>query len=130
MFGLLKSKPAPEGPVEFDLAVEVDRPAAEVYPLIDWADPRNAKRELGHRVDGIDGQRDRFRLTMTEMPDHRFDLTVTEVVPGQTYAFTCDIAPRVGRLVSTAERYSFEPIGGERCKLRLTTVATFNNGLP
>lgn len=129
MFSFLKRKPAPEGPVQFVVAIEIDRPASEVYSLLDWSDPRNAKRELGHKVEPIDGQPDRFRLVMTEMPEHRFDMTVTRAVPDQAYAFSTDIQPRVGRLESDEEHYSLEPIGDDRCKLELTTVATFQRGL-
>ena len=129
MFGLFKRKPAPEGPVHFNLAIEVDRPASEVYPLIDWSDPRNAKRQLGHKVEPIDGQADRFRLIMTEMPEHCFDMVVTKAVPNQAYIFSTDIKPRVGRLESDEEQYSLEPLGEDRCKLTLVTVATFQSGL-
>ena len=129
MFAFLKSKPAPEGPVQFEVAIEVERPASEVYPLIDWADPRNAKRQLGHNVETLGGGSGRFRLTLTEMPEHRFDMDVIEIVPGAKYAFSTDIVPRVGRLESSEEHYSFEPTGENRCMLRLVTVATFRKGL-
>ncbi|HEY0628560.1 MAG TPA: SRPBCC family protein [Sphingomicrobium sp.] len=128
MFGFLKRR-APEGPVQFEVAVEVDRPASDVYPLLDWSDPRNAKRELGHKVEPIDGQADRFRLTLTEMPKHRFDMTVTKAVANEAYAFSTEIKPRIGRLENDEEHYSLEPIGDNRCKLRLTTIATFQSGL-
>lgn len=129
MFGFLKPKPAPDGPVQFEVAVEVEKPVSEVYPLIDWADPRNAKRELGHHIEPIDGDPNRFRLILTGMPDHRFDMTVTEAVPNRAYAFSSEIHPRVGRLESDEEHYAFEPIGDDRCKLKLTTIATFKSGL-
>ena len=41
----------------------------------------------------IDGQPDRFRLVMTEMPRHRFDMTVTKAVPSEAYTFSTDIQP-------------------------------------
>ena len=129
MFGLFKPKLAPEGPVQFQLALEIDRPASQVYGLLDWADPRNAKLALGHKVEPVDGQPDRFRLVMTEMPDHRFDMTVTKAVANQVYHFTTDIQPRVGRLEHDEEHYSLEPLGEDRCKLKLTTIATFKSGL-
>lgn len=129
MFGWFKRNPAPEGPVQFDVAVEVDRPASDVYPLLDWADARNAKRQLGHRVEAIDGSPDRFRLIVTELRGHRFDITVTEAVPNRSYTFSTVIQPRIGRLENDEERYSLEPIGDDRCKLKLTTIATFQSGL-
>ena len=129
MFEFLKPKRAPEGPVQFEVAIEVDKPASDVYRLIDWSDARNAKRELGHRIEPMDGEPDRFRLILTEMPEHRFDMTILEAVPDRAYAFSTDIQPRVGRLESDEEHYSIEPLGDDRCKLKLVTVAEFQSGL-
>ena len=131
MFGLLKRKPdpAPEGPVQFDVAVEIEKPAAEVYALLDWADPRNAKRQLGHHIEALEGEPKRFRLIMTEMPEHRFDMTMLSEEPGRAYAFVTDIQPPVGRLDSDEEHYSLEPLGEGRCNLKLTTIAVFRRGL-
>jgi hypothetical protein len=129
MFSFLKPKPAPEGPVHFEVAVEVDRPAADLYALLDWAGPNNAKRQLGHRIEPIDGEPQRYRLVMKEMPDHRFDMTMIEAVPDRSYAFSTNIQPRVGRLESDEEHYSLEPLGEDRCKLKLVTIAEFQRGL-
>jgi hypothetical protein len=129
MFGFRKPTPAPEGPVQIKVAVEVEKPAAEVYALVDWADARNAKRELGHRVEPIEGRPGDYCLTLTEMPEHRFDMTVIESVQDRAYAFSTDIVPRVGRLEASEEHYSFEPSGDDRCKVTLTMVATFRAGL-
>jgi len=129
MFGLFKRKPAPEGPVHFEFAIEVEKPAAHVYPLLDWADTRNSKRELGHHIQHLDGDPKRFRLIMPDMPEHRFDMTILEEVPGSAYAFVSDIQPPVGRLDSDEEHYSVEPLGERSCKLRLKTIATFRRGL-
>lgn len=49
MFGLFKRREEPAGPFEFSHSIEIERPAAEVYALIDWGDARNAKRALGTR---------------------------------------------------------------------------------
>ena len=131
MFGLFRRKPdlAPEGPIEFDVALEVERSAAEVYALIDWADARNAKRQLGHSITPLDGDPKRFLLIMTEMPEHRFDMTVLKEVQDRAYAFVTDIQPRVGRLETDEEHYSLEPIGEDRCQLRLRCIVTFRSGL-
>jgi hypothetical protein len=129
MFRFPKPDPAPEGPVAFDISIEIDRPAAEVYRLLDWADPRNAKRELGHRVEALDDAGSAYHLTLREMPDHLFDIRLIEAVPGERYAFWTEIVPRVGRLERNSEHYAIEPIGGHACKLRLTVEATFKSGL-
>lgn len=126
MFSLFKKKPVPSGPIPFDFEVLIDRPAAEVYPLVDWADPRNAKRQLGHVVEGNSPQ---FRLRMESMPDLHFTLHVTEERPGEVYAFTCDIQPRVGRLQSNTERYTFEAVNDQQCLLRLVNEVTFIDGM-
>lgn len=126
MFSLFKKKPVPSGPIPFDFEVLIDRPAAEVYPLVDWADPRNAKRQLGNVVEGNSPQ---FRLRMESMPDLHFTLHVTEELPGEVYAFTCDIQPRVGRLQSNTERYTFEAVNDQQCLLRLVNEVTFIDGI-
>ena len=125
MFGMFK-KPAPSGPMTFDFDVLIERPPAEVYALVDWADPRNAKRQLGHSVEG---QSPRFHLRMTSMPDLDFTLDVIEERPGEVYAYACDIQPRVGRLVTSVERFLFEPVDDGHCRVRLINEATFIDGM-
>lgn len=129
MFGLFKPKPAPEGPIKLTFSVLVERPPADVYPLIDWADPRNAKRQLGHSVAAIDGSSSHFRLIMTEMPEHNFDMKVSDATPGSSYRFSTDINPRVGRLEASEEHYQLAPAGDGQCELTLTISATFFTGL-
>lgn len=98
MFGFLKPKPAPEGPVQFGLEIEIEKPAEEVYPLIDWADPRNAKRQLGHRVDAVRDKPGRFEMHLDGLDGHVFEMMVTDEVPGREYGFHCVIRPTLGRL--------------------------------
>ena len=62
MFGLFQRKAEPLGPFEFEHETVIDRPAAEVYPLVDWADPRNAKRALGNKVEQVGSSPARFRM--------------------------------------------------------------------
>lgn len=126
MFGFLKKQPVPSGPIPFDFEMLIDKPVAEVYALVDWADPGNAKRQLGHRVEG---QAPAFVLHLDSMPEHRFFLELTEEKKDEAYAFTCDIQPRVGRLESSHERYTFEPVGETQCLLRLMNEVTFIDGL-
>ena len=129
MFGLFKPKKAPEGPINLSFAVEVERPAEEVYPLIDWADPRNAKRQLGEAVETIDGLPNVFRLVMADLPEHTFDMLVTDATPHRSYRYSTDINPRVGRLEASQEHYELEPAGDGHCQLSLTISATFRPGL-
>lgn len=126
MFGLFKRRPVQSGPITFDFDILIERPVEEVYPLIDWADPRNAKRQLGHKVEG-DGSR--LVLTMAEMPEHRFNFDITEAKPNEVYAYSCDIQPRVGRLAHGHESYSFERTEEGHCLLRLVNTVQFVDGL-
>lgn len=129
MFGLAKKKkPAePMGPFEFSHSIQIERPAADVYALVDWADPRNSKRALGNKVEQV--APDRFRMHLDLVPDHRFEMIVTEAVPGKRYAFENEITPSAGQLVSSHETYSVEPLGENSCHLGLTVAVWFNGGL-
>jgi hypothetical protein len=131
MFGILKRKQneEPLGPFEFEHSIEIEKPAAEVYALIDWADPRNAKRALGNKVEQVGADPDRFRLHLDLVPDHRFEMIVTEAEPGQRYAFENEITPPVGRLVSSHETYTIEPLTDSSCRLSLVVAATFVGGM-
>ncbi len=127
MLGILKRKVEPVGPFEFGHTIEIERPAEDVYALIDWANPRNAKRALGNKVEQV--APDRFRLRLDLVPDLRFEMIVTEAVPGRRYAFENEITPPVGRLSSSHEAYSVEPVGESACRLGLTVSAWFVGGL-
>ena len=129
MFGSLKRKVEPVGPFEFEHSIEIARPAAEIYAMVDFGDPANAKRALGHKVERLGNAPDRYRLWFDLVPDHRFEMTVTEAVPGQSYAFETDIIPSIGRLVSSSERYTVEPLDEGSCRLSLMTTAYFQGGL-
>ena len=126
MFGWFKKKPVPSGPITFDFDVLIERPPADVYALVDWGDPLNAKRQLGHT---IEGQSPRYRLGMEVLADHEITLHVVEEKPGEVYAFACDIQPRVGRLETSIERYTFEATEDGHCLLRLINEATFFDGM-
>jgi hypothetical protein len=129
MFGLLKRKAEPLGPFEFEHAIEIERPAAEVYALVDWAHPRNAKRALGNKVEHVGSSPDRFRLHLDLVPDHRFEMIVTEAVPARSYAYDCEITPPVGRLASCHEAYQVEALDDGSCRLGLVVSACFVGGL-
>ena len=126
MFGMFEKQPAPSGPITFDFDILIDKPVSDVYPLIDWSAVRNAKRQLGHAVEG---QSPAFVLTLSFMPENRFVLDVTEEKTDEVYAYSCDIQPRVGRLEASHERYTFEPVGDAQCLLRLVVEATFIEGM-
>jgi hypothetical protein len=125
MFGWLKPKLAPDGPVEFYYEVVIEKSAVDVYAHIDWADPRNCKRELGDEVTSVEGARNRFRLIMDGLPEHLFRITVIEENPHASYAFTCEVCPMIGRLVKLQELYRLEPLTEHSCRVTLVAIATF-----
>ena len=130
MLGLFKPKPSvPAGPYAFSMSIEIDRPASEVYALVDWADPNNSKRQLGNGVTAVGGASDHFRMVMTEMPDLLFDMLVSEAVPGSRYTFSTEIDPPVGRLVESQEDYAIRPLGDGRCELTLTVMVIFQDNM-
>lgn len=129
MFGWLKPERAPEGPYQFVGAIEIDRPAAEVFPLLDLADPRYAKRELGERVEEVDGAPGNFRMVIGAVPDLLFELTVTERVADAWIGFDCTITPPVGRLAASHELYTLEQLGPDTCRLELVNTVTFASKL-
>lgn len=129
MFGLFKPKPAPKGPVHFDLVAEFARPAAYVYALIDWGDPKNSKRALGHEVMPVVGIKGRYRMILTSLPNHMFELQETRAEPGRHYAYVCEVLPPFGALVRTTETYALEPLTDRSCRVTMKTEATFAEGM-
>lgn len=129
MLGFLKRKVEPLGPFGFGHSVAIDLPAAEVYALLDWADPRNAKRALGNKVEQVGTSPDRFRMLLDMVPGHVFEMIVTDAVPGESYAFESEITPPPGRLVACHETYTIEPLDEQSCVLTLLVSATFVGGL-
>lgn len=129
MFGFLKPRMAPEGPVQFNHATNIDRPASEVFPLLDYADERNAKRALGSRIENVSDLPDRYLMRLDLLPDHVVELTVTDDIPGEIYAFEATMIPQAGRLLSSHEAYTVEPLDERSCRLHLSVTATFVEGL-
>lgn len=129
MLGLFKCNPAPLGPAEIGFSLEIERPAREVYALIDWADPRNAKRAAGNQVRSVAGAPDRFELTMPMLGDLSIEIHVREAFPHTRYAYDCVIQPPLGHLTSRYEAYDIAPQGAKRCVVSLLTVASFAEGL-
>ena len=129
MFGLFNSKLAPEGPVEFAASVKIDKPASEVYALVDWADERNAKLATGNKVYPIENKPNRFDMVMPFLPDLTFEFLVKEAVPHSKYAYGCIIKPGCGNLAQTQEAFEFEELRRNRCRVTLTCTTTFVDGL-
>lgn len=129
MLPFLRKRSIPTGPHEFGAEIEIERPASEVYPLLDFADPSNAKRELGDKVHAIAGAAGRFELTVSALPDAVFALAVTAEQVGREYAFSCVSTPTFGNVARSYERYVMEDLGDGCCKLILTNTVEFGGKL-
>ena len=127
MFGWFKPKPAPEGPVEITLGTDVETSAEEFFARIDFASPRNYKRELGHRVEQT-GE-DRFLLVMSFMPDLEFHMVVEDNSPPTRYSYFMELPDGAGRLSWTRETYEIEPKDDHSCYARLRVTGEFESGL-
>ncbi len=126
MFGFFKPRAAPEGPFTIDFDIAIDRPADEVFGLVDFADPRNAKKQVG-TVEPTGPST--FRMQLDLLPDRVIDILVTEAEAPRVYAFEAKITPQAGRLAHSHERYEIEATGENSCILRLITNVTFEPGL-
>ena len=129
MFEFFKPRRLPEGPYQFVGTIEIDRPVAEVFPLIDLADSRYAKRQLGERVEEVEGAPGTWHMTIGEVPDLLFELTLIERVVDAWVGFDCTITPPVGRLAVSHELYTLEPLGPDACRLELVNTVTFASKL-
>ena len=134
MFGFLRKlfapETAPEGPVTFDFEIGIDAPPANVYPLLDFADDRYAKKQLGHSVTQTCADPETYSLVLSSMPDVDHQCVVKEKEPGRLYAFRCVADPKVGRLQWAEERYSLEPDGEGGTLLTLMMEAQFDEPMP
>jgi len=123
VFGWFKPKMAPEGPVEIVLDAEIERPAEEVYQLVDFGDPRNFKAAVGTITrTGANS----FDMELDMLPGLTFPITEVEAVPGRSYAIEGVLPKAVGgKLHKTVERCEIKPLDDNRCKVTTTTLATF-----
>ena len=117
------------GPHTFESEVRIARPAAEVYPLLDLADPRHAKRQLGERVDAVPGEPGTFAMVLSELPDAVFTLEITRAVAAQEYAFSCVSSVTFGRAIHFHEHYVLKPLRRNKCSLKLAMTVTFDGPL-
>ena len=124
MFAFLRPKTT-FPPVQFADDVVIEQPAETVYGLIDWKSPNNAFRQRGSRIVPVDGEPDRFCMTMDELPGHRFDVFVIDAVPHASYGFGIIAAPMFGRMVKSHELYSLQVLSPGSCRLSLVNTVLF-----
>ena len=122
---LFKPEMAPEGPVTFDFEIEVDAPAERIYRLVDFADPGNAKRELGHSLELVSSEPETWKLVISQMPDAAFFETVTEANAPTSYAYHGTAEPQQGAMVWTKERWTIQQRSGAPALVTLLVEAQF-----
>ena len=126
MFGFNKKQRLIEGPVEFTAQVEIDRPASEVFPLVDLADPRFKEAQMGASVAPAPGSDVKYELTIADMDDVVFHFTVLERIEGSKIEMEAVIEPRINALEKSTETKVIEPISDSACRVTSTTLATFD----
>ena len=127
MLGLFKKKMAPQEPVELAVVVPVDAAPERFFELVDFSDPANAKRELGHEVRQTgDGN---FVLVMSFMPDLEFPIVVEKCERPVLYAYSTQMPEGVGNLVRSEESYQIEKSEDGGCIVVLTMKAELQPGL-
>lgn len=129
MFGLFKPKLAPVGPHTFEVEGEIAASAADVFALLDFADPRNALRARGAKVEAVEGDGLRFVMTLPQVPDLDFHIDVIEAEAPNHYAYAIVIDPLVGRMAASTESYTVWDVPGGGCRVRLENAVTFQEGL-
>ena len=125
MFGLFKSKPAPDGPIIVSHSTIIDCPPDELYRIVDFADEMCWKKAVGSVEPTGEGT---FLMKLDMAPELEFPVEVLETVPGASYSYECRIVPKVGRLVRSVERYDMSA-ENEGTLVTLTLLAEMDSGM-
>ena len=127
MFEWFKKKMAPQEPIQLAAVTPVNATPERFFALADFADPANAKRQLGHEVrETGNGE---FVLVMNFMPDLEFPITVQKSDPPSRYAYSTVMPEGVGNLVRSEEAYQIEPDENGGCIVAMTMSAELKPGL-
>lgn len=129
MFGFNKNKRAIEGPVEFEAEVDIDRPASDVFPLIDMIDPRFMHAQRGADVKVADGASDTITMAIDDIDDAVFHFTVLERVEGARHKAQCVMVPQLFALVKSVEDYTLDATSDKACRVKLVMSAEFDPDL-
>ena len=128
MFGLFKPKLAPVGPHPFEIEGEIAANAADVFALLDFADPRNAMKARGAAVTPVERPGRHFVMKLPQVLDLDFHIDVIESEAPNHYAFAIVIDPLVGRMAASTESYTVWDVTGGGCRVRLENAVTFQDG--
>lgn len=129
MFGFNKKKRLIENPVTFEAEVEIQKPASEVFALVDLANPKSQLAQQGADVKKHDGEEGRYTVALAEMDDVTFNFRVTERVEGAKHTLECVMEPQMFALVHSQETHTIEAKGESACRVTLKTVAKFDGAL-
>lgn len=129
MFGLFKPRQAPVGPHPFEIEGEIAASAADVFAMLDFADPRNALKARGATITPVEGPGRRFVMRLPRMDDLSFHIDVIEAEAPNHYAYAILVDPLVGRMAASTESYTVWDIPGGGCRVRLENAVTFQEGL-
>lgn len=129
MFGFNKKRRLIEGPIEFTFDIEIDRPAAVVFPLVDVADARFSHAQRGADVRRVDGVENRYDMTIAEIEEAVFQFTVLERVEGERFSLKAVMVPQLFALEEAIETHTFEPLGDSACRVTLTANVRFDAAL-
>lgn len=129
MFGFNKKKRMIEGPIEFTAEVDIDRSAADVFPLVDVSDPRFRSAQTGAKVTPVEGTTDSYDMVMEGFDDAVFKFRILERVEAEIFTIEARMEPQMFALVSSIEESVIEPTGDTSCRVKLTTKATFDESL-
>ena len=124
MLEWFKPRMAPEGPVELELDTVIEKPADEIYPLIDFGDPRHHKNAVGTIT--RTGPKS-FDMVLDMLPDLTFPVVELKADPGHGYTVECVLPAELdARLHKTVEAITIEPLGANSCKVIARTIAHFH----
>lgn len=130
MFGFFRPKISSLCPYVFTDEIVIENAAEQVYALLDWADQRNAMRARGHLINQIEGEAETFLMSLDELRNHVFVMTVTEAVPHSSYAFSIFATPTLGRIAHSHEHYTLTEFDAHRCKINIRNTVIFVDRMP
>ncbi|WP_298334327.1 hypothetical protein [uncultured Erythrobacter sp.] len=125
---MFESKQMIEGPIEFTAEVEVDCAASDVFSLINVADPKFRHAQTGASVRAVEGTDNEFEMIMEGL-DTVFQFRVIDQVASKRYSLEAAMEPQLFALVKSVETYEIKSLNDHACRVKLTTLATFDDDL-
>lgn len=127
MFSFFQRKKVVAGPHEFSAETEIACSAEDLFALVDIADDRFWKAQMGDRIEPLGD--DKYRMTAAMAPDMDIVITRTQVEPGRMVEIEPVCTPRPGRLESASERYEIVSTGPGHARLELHMEVMFQDAM-